>query len=159
MTELNLDKRKITFLLVVVLVAAIFAYFGQSVIHSNKDAVNIIVTVFSVLAGFLIAVITLIGDPKSLPPGSWRVAELARKRTYNSLKRHSLLFISYLSTLTAIFASTLLNGNIQQYLEHFYLFTGTIAGIYSFKLPMTLIEIQDERIQHEIDERKKKDNT
>lgn len=45
--------------------AVLSAYFLQPLVSGNKDAINTIVTVFSILAGFLIAVITFIGAPSS----------------------------------------------------------------------------------------------
>lgn len=42
-------------------------WFGQDLIHDNDDARDLIVTVFSILAGFLIAVMTLLGDQSLLP--------------------------------------------------------------------------------------------
>jgi len=71
----ELDKNKIMLGVCLTLWGILLSYLGQPFIHGNQDAVNIIVTVFSILAGFLVAVITLVGDPKSLPSGSCRAWE------------------------------------------------------------------------------------
>ena len=43
--------------------------------NDNSDAKTTIVTVLTVLAGFMIAIITVLGDPASIPDGSWRMVE------------------------------------------------------------------------------------
>ena len=68
------------------------SYFGQPLIHGNDTAINVIVTVFSILAGFLVAIIAIIGDPLLMPSGTWRVAEGARSKTIQRLTRHKYLF-------------------------------------------------------------------
>lgn len=45
-----------------VIVSAAVGYFFQPMVAHNTDAVNTVVTIFSILAGFLIAVITLIAE-------------------------------------------------------------------------------------------------
>lgn len=154
----KIDRHKITFSLAVLLWSCIGSYYGQPLIHGNQDAINIIVTMFSILAGFLVAIITLVGDPKSLPSGSWQKAELGYKRTYNRLVRHKWLFKLYLTTLACVFLSVLLKDKLQDYqiiIERIYLAFALAAFIFSIKLPSTLMVIQQERIEHEINERRK----
>ncbi|MCG9761637.1 MULTISPECIES: hypothetical protein [unclassified Pseudoalteromonas] len=154
------DREKLKLALCLALWAGLFSYFGQPYIHNNQDAVNIIVTVFSILAGFLIAVITLIGDPKSLPAGGWQVAQLGSVLTYNRLVRKKWLFKLYLITLFLIFCAILIKKPCPKlviWFEYIYLYTGFIASVLSFKLPAALMELQEERIQNEINERRKKE--
>ena len=47
-------------------VSAAVGYWFQPLVAKNKDAVNTVVTIFSILAGFLIAVITLIAQAEAL---------------------------------------------------------------------------------------------
>lgn len=154
----SVDKDKVKLAVCLVLWGGLGSYFCQPLIHGNQDAINVIVTVFSILAGFLVAVITLVGDPKSLPAGSWQMARLGSDLTYNRLIRHKWLFKSYLITLFLIFLSIVIKGKfdlIQCVLEYAYMFFSTISCILSFKLPSALIELQQERIEHEIAERRK----
>tara|TARA_B100001093_G_scaffold462893_1_gene478502 strand:+ start:247 stop:402 length:156 start_codon:yes stop_codon:yes gene_type:complete len=44
-------------------VSGVIGYHFQPLISNNPDAVNTVVTIFSILAGFLIAVITFIAEP------------------------------------------------------------------------------------------------
>jgi len=47
---------------------AVAAYFGHPFVRNNQDSLNVLVTVFTVLAGFLIAIIAVLCDPLSLSP-------------------------------------------------------------------------------------------
>lgn len=157
---MNIDKQKVKLAICLVLWGVLGSYFCQPLIHGNSEAINVIVTVFSILAGFLVAVITLVGDPKSLPSGSWQVARLGSDLTYNRLIRHKWLFKFYLITLFLIFSSIVINNkypSIQVGLEYAYMFFASISCFLSFKLPRALIELQQERIEHEIEERRRKE--
>ena len=141
------------FAVAVVLWGGLITYFLQPYIHGNQDAINLIVTVFSILAGILVAVITFVGDPNSLPQGSWRVARRASTRTYNRLTRKKQLFSLYLLTLVLIFGAVLIKGKhpeIELWIERIYLFLAICAFIVSFRLPAALMQLQGERIEQEI---------
>lgn len=156
----QIDTEKIKLAVCLVLWGGLGSYFCQPLIHGNQDAINVIVTVFSILAGFLVAVITLVGDPKSLPSGSWQVARLGSELTYDRLIRHKWLFNSYLATLLLIFVSIIIEDRysvVQLILEYIYMFFASISCFLSFKLPGALIELQQERIEHEIEDRRKKE--
>jgi hypothetical protein len=60
----TLDPKKIRYAVAVTLWAGLGSYIAKPLIEGNQDAINVIVTVFSILAGFLIAVITLVGDQR-----------------------------------------------------------------------------------------------
>lgn len=110
MSSPAIDIEKVKFGIMVILFGGLGSYFGQPYIHNNSEAINIIVTVFSILAGFLIAVITLVGDPASLPSGSWRKARFASDIIYERLEKHKMLFLAYLMTLSLIFLDVLIQG-------------------------------------------------
>ncbi len=145
---------------VAVCVGTAAAYYGQPLIHGNSQAINIIVTVFSVLAGFLVAVIAIVGDPALLPPGSWRAAEMERSKLNGRLGRHKALFMTYLITLGLIFVSLLLNGGspcLIIWIERAFLFVGGFGFLLSLLLPGVLIEVQRERIDLVIEHRRHAD--
>ncbi|CAA0111670.1 Uncharacterised protein [BD1-7 clade bacterium] len=156
----NIDREKIKEAIAIILWSGWGAYHFQPLIHGNQDAINVIVTMFSILAGFLVAVITLIGDPKSLPSGSWQKARLGSELTYNRLTRHKWLFKTYLATLALIFVSMLMKKKLQDfqcYVEYGYLFLAISAFVMSFRLPASLMHIQRERIEAEIKERREQE--
>jgi len=136
--------------------AAAFVWGGE-LIRGNERATGVIVTVFSILAGFLVAVMTLLGDQSTLP-GGWRMAAIYQTRITARLTRQKWLFCLYLITLTVIFASSLLSEtkHLDQItlLERVYFGLATTAFMLSFRLPWTLMEIQVERLNSVIAQRK-----
>lgn len=155
------DIPKIKYAIAVSLYGVIGSCLGQPLIHGNDNAINIIVTVFSILAGFLVAIITIIGDPSSLPSGSWQRARLGSEVLYNRLERHKLLFLLYLITLLLIFISVLIKGKIvflEPWIERVYLFFSISAFSLSFQLPYSLMNLHKERIEQEIDSRREAEN-
>lgn len=140
-------------------IAVVGAYWGQPLIHGNDTAINVIVTVFSILAGFLVAIIAIVGDPLLIPSGTWRIAEGTRDKTIQRLTRHKYLFHAYLIALALVFASTLLRDTHQCvgiWLERAYLFLSIFAFVISLRLPAALMKTQQERVDHLIDERRKR---
>lgn len=165
--------KKTIFLLLSIAVGSVFSFVFQPLVKSSS--LDVLVNIYSILAGFLIGVIALIGDPSSLPKGSWRIAESASRNTYRSLQGARNLLYIYLITLLAIFMYKLLfvdgleliekisilNFNIGIYIlraknifEYIILFTSAVAFIYSFKLPGKLFSIQKDRVSKEIDDRR-----
>lgn len=129
--------------------------FGHSLIADNDSATNIIVTVFSILAGFLIAVMTLLGD-QSVLPGSWRIAEAKMYAIKVQLVRQKWLFYSYLGTLALIFLAALLEKQfptVVTYIERLYFGLSVTSFCMSFRLPSTLMEVQLERVNAVIEAR------
>jgi hypothetical protein len=122
--------------------------FGASFFHENDDARDVIVTVFTILAGFLIAIMTLLGD-QSVLPGSWRIAEAKRKAIRTKLVQQKWLFYLYLLTLSVVFCCTVLGKNwpqVTQILERVYFGMATTAFLLSFRLPSILMEVQMDRV-------------
>lgn len=142
-------------------ISALIAYFGQPFIHGNDKAVNIVVTVFTVFAGFLIAIITVLGDPSNMLPGDWKIAENERSRIDRRLIRHTWLFAAYLITIALIFMSSLVEKmafpwvpDVLVWIERTYLWTGVFAFTLSMFLPKMLLDLQRERVDHEIENRR-----
>ncbi len=157
----RIDYQKIKYAIAIALYSCVGAFYGQPLIHKNDNALNIIVTVFSILAGFLVAIITVIGDPKSLPSGSWRRARLGSEVLYNRLTRHRLLFLMYLTTLLLIFVATLLKNKyplVDLWIERIYLFFAIAAFSLSFQLPTSLMNLHKERIENEIESRREQES-
>jgi len=154
------DSNKYKKFIATVLWSGLLTYFARPYIHGNQDAINIITTIFSILAGFLVAIITVIGDPASLPKGSWRAAKIGSDLTYNRLIRKKWLFFIYILTLIFVFIGTLIKGKnscVEFYIEVIYTFLAINAFIASLMLPSALMHLQQERIEQEIIERKKKE--
>lgn len=142
------DKKRVSLFLFAVVSGILVGYNGQSLIHNNAQAINIIVTVFSVLAGFLVAIMTIIGEPGTLLGKSWRAYEINRKNVFTRLVRQKWLFYLYLATLGMIFVASLVKATspaLTIWLERIYLGGATTAFILSMGLPSALLTIQLER--------------
>src|SRR5260221_8949379 len=95
--------KRLLAILLCIEVGALGACTAQPYVGHNPDIVLIIVTVFTVFAGFLIAIITIIGDPIMVREGSWRVAEMGHERMRSRLFSHIVLFLLYLITIAVLF--------------------------------------------------------
>lgn len=149
---------RITLFVFAILSGIAAAYYGQSYIHQNDKAINIIVTVFSILAGFLVALMTIMGDPGGYTSRSWRFFEIKKSIVFSKLARQKWLFNAYLITLGAIFFSSLIEKKlptIALYCEYFYLGLAVTAFILSLSLPTALMNIQIARHDELIEAKRK----
>lgn len=156
----ELDWSKIRFFAYAVLLSCEGAFLAKPLMLGNSEALSVIVTAYSILAGFLVGIITMIGDPKSIPSGSWQVARLSSDIIYRRLKRHRFLFTAYLATIGLIFLSFLLkksHSDVNDVVEYLYLFLAIFCFLYSLKLPATLMQLQEERIEEEIKARRRQE--
>jgi len=152
---------KIHYLIIILLISAIITVLIQPLIHENKEAVDVIITVYSIMSGFLIGIITIIGDPLFISGGSsWRYSEIARIKIKSRLTQQKWLFIAYLITLVLIFFSRLVYKvlpEIVMWIEYVYVFLSVLAFIFSLTLPSTIMRIQMERVDLMIEQRKEED--
>jgi hypothetical protein len=143
-------------------VGALSAYFAQPYVHQNSDLILIIITVFTVFAGFLIAVITIIGDPIMIREGSWRIAEGGRGTMQQRLLWHVVLFVLYLITIGLLFVGVVLEKALPSYspilvwIERTYLFVGVTSFLFTFALPLALLQMQQARYDAEIERRRQR---
>lgn len=133
-------------------------YF-QPMIAGNSDAVNTVVTVFSILAGFLIAVITFIAEPTLKKAKDWQELQHMKKTVRRKLFRHNLLFFFYLLTLGLALAMYLTPPeavSLLQWLQTAFLGLATFVFLASFSLPGSLMKIQMERYEAALEETRPK---
>ena len=145
------------------IVGGFVAWTAQPYVHDNTDAMTILVTVLTVLAGFMIAIITVLGDPASIPGGNWRSVAVRRDSMENKIIRHGWLFILYLLAIAFLFTGTILKKvpeaklsvAIGQWVDYGYIFLGVTSFLLSFALPFSLMKIQMGRLAIEEDRRRK----
>ena|SRR6185437_442441 len=154
--------KRLIFAIFCIGVGAWGAYAAQPFMHHNADAVLIIITVFTVFAGFLIAIITIIGDPIMVPEGTWRLAEGGREKMERRLVLHIVLFTAYLITIGLLFAGSILDkalgdeeSTLKLWIERAYLFVGISSFLFTFALPSALLEMQRARYDAEIERRRR----
>ncbi|CUH67951.1 hypothetical protein TG4357_03302 [Thalassovita gelatinovora] len=127
-------------------------YWGQPLVSNNTDAINTIVTVFSILAGFLIAVITFLGDPGAR---GWDQLQLDKKSMEAKLWRHEVLFYLYLVTLGLALFMFVLPEEYEKttlWLERLFVGSAVFVFLASFALPQSLSALQMERYQSKLDD-------
>jgi uncharacterized membrane protein len=154
--------RRPIFILLCAIAGGFGARYAQPYVDPNSEAVLIVITIFTVFAGFLVAIIAILGDPVLLPEGSWRVAEVRRDAVEKRLIWHSWLFTAYLVTIALLFAGVVLSKAqlaanhvwIKEWVERAYLFVGITSFLLSFALPWTLMVIQRRRVDAEIEHRR-----
>lgn len=149
------------FILGCMIAGGLAAYFGQPSVHKNSDLILIIITVFTVFAGFLIAIITIVGDPIMIPHGSWTKGELRRDAMISRLNWHVGLLICYLLTIGLLFAAVVLERALNEHdlwlvwVERSCLFVGVTSFLFTFALPVALIQMQSARYDAEIERRRR----
>ena len=135
-------------------------YVGPSAKGTSDTALTILATALSILAGILLAIITMLGDPRSLYPGSWRVASGHRRQIRHALNRAAMLFWVYLAVIALAFGSTLLEAYAPsvvdaRWVKHVALSLGSMALLWSFSLPWVIRRAQLERLDDEVERRRK----
>ena len=141
-------------LVVAIGVSCAVGYFFQPMVANNTDAVNTVVTIFSILAGFLIAVITLIAEPTLKQAKNWQELQLMKQTVQRKLFRQKLLFFLYLITLGVALGTFLVpdaQAELRRWLETVFLGLATFVFLASFDLPGSLMKIQMERYEAEMD--------
>ncbi len=152
--QTKFDWWRLCKLAVAIVVSITVGYLFQPMIAHNTDAVNTVVTIFSILAGFLIAVITLIAEPTLKQAKNWQELQLMKKTVQRKLFRQKLLFFLYLLTLGIALGTFLVPDNeaeLQRWLETIFLGLATFVFLASFDLPGSLMRIQMERYEAEMD--------
>lgn len=156
---MGIDWRRILFFLGAAFVSGWCGWHGQPLVHDNNDARSMITDVFSILAGFLMTVLTLLIEPKPTAK-IWREAAAKKTTFVNRIIRYKWLFMLYLSVLGLVFAANLLSKgqgdpSVLVWIEKFYLALATLAFIISLTLPNQLMQLQVGRYNEMIDEKKK----
>jgi len=117
-------------------------YFGRDWIVNNSDAINLIATIFSVLAGFLIAVMALIADERAIAMKGRRFAHFEGKNIRARLVRHKHLFQLYLVIMLLAFLVTLKLGipaRVSDLMHQTMLGLSVMAFLLSFSLPSQIM--------------------
>jgi hypothetical protein len=156
--------KRFVFTFVCFVIASAVSYFAQPYAAGNSDLILVVTTVFTVFAGFLVAIITVLGDPSLVPGDSWRSVESRRDNIEQHILWHSYLFLAYLITIALIFVSVLvhkvpceiISDGAKVWIDRGYLFFGVFSFLMSFALPFSLREIQMRRLDEETEQRRRK---
>ncbi|MYC67252.1 MAG: hypothetical protein F4X12_13060 [Acidobacteriia bacterium] len=132
--------------------------YGKPVTDSNPESLRILVTIFSILSGMIIAIITLTGDAKFLYMDNWRTANIHRRMIIRRLNRYKFIFHIYFAVLTLAFLVAFLgridSEEIAQFCkscERLTLSIGAGALVLSFGLPSIIVDAHKERLDDEVE--------
>ena len=155
----QIDPLRLAFLLTGFCAAGLAFWFGDPLVSGNVEALKILVTAFSILAGIVIAIIAILGDPAGLYSGSWRVASAHRRQIKRRLRRFAVLFYLYLIVIGLTYAAVLAGNStmcseIARWAERLTLSAGVGAFVWSFVLPVTIINAHMKRLDEEVKKRR-----
>jgi hypothetical protein len=150
------------FIIICLIVGGVGAYYAQPFARGNADIVLVVTTVFTVFAGFLVAIIAILGDPSLVPGDDWKTVENRRNNIEGRIIWHIWLFVIYLVTLAVLFISVVLekvpcaivSDRVKDWIEFGYLFIGTFSFCLSFALPFALLRLQMQRLDEETERRR-----
>lgn len=159
MSRSTVDWSRIGLFAMIIAISMAVGWYGQPFVHGNAEARGVVVNVFSILAGFLITVMTLLGEPGLYRGRTWRSDAVKRSNVYQRLVRHKWLFISYLTVLALVFVTTIMakrgpSSQELELLEGLYLGVATFAFIYSLMLPSRLLNLQLARFDELVESRR-----
>lgn len=124
----------------------------------NEKAQDILVTLFSILAGFIIAIMTLLGE-QSLRLGGWSRTRIDADANRRRLDRQQQLFWLYLLTLSVILAGRLLHAKHAQLsaeMQRAGFAMASAALVISFVLPAALRGAQVARMDAAVEKERDK---
>lgn len=129
--------------------SAVMGWCWQPYFHGNSEALATIVTVFSILAGFLIAIISIVGDSALIGRGTWRRDHYVIEAIKRRLIRHKLTFHLYLLVLSLAFVIQLLDipAAALVWFERATLSVAIFAFLVSFSLPDQLLKEQIRKLE------------
>lgn len=147
------------YIIVALALSCVLGWTFGGMLRGSEAVLSSIIDVFAILAGVLVAVISIIGDPSMLLPGNWRVGFEHAKDIQDRIARFAHLFTVYLLTIfLAVLAQFLDAAEIDGGGWVFSVLLGVaVFGVcLSLPLPYSLMAIQKERMAQEIERRKAK---
>jgi hypothetical protein len=138
--------------LVAILVAGVATYYFGGRLKNDTDVLSFIATIFSILAGVLIAIVSILGDPSMILDQSWRHSYLSAKETQRKIHRQTDIFVVYICLLVSLFVFMLIDpaGDAFWYFQRISFFLTALAFLASLSLPFTLRAIQKDRLNRAI---------
>lgn len=128
-----------------------WVWFADVVPSQDSATLDILVAVFSILAGVLVVLMTLSSE-RTLYSGSWRMASLHRAEIRRVLRRHTFLFYVYLLVVGLALAASLWDD--LEVVARAALSVGVFAFVASFDLPASIVQHQQSRLDDEVERRR-----
>lgn len=153
---------RIFFTATATLVAIVATYFFRDLLNNSSDTIGLIATIFSILAGVLITIISVLGDPSMLIDPSWRQNYLAAQETQRRLHRKTDVFILYVLLLASALVFHLVPDEKSEAYAPFQaatFFLTCMSFLFSLQLPYDLMGIQKERMRRAVQQKKNADGS
>lgn len=150
--EREMATGRIVWCAVSVILSGVVTYFFSHLMTNSPDVLGVIAAIFSILAGVLIAVISILGDPSMLLDQSWRHSYLSASETQRKIHRQTDVFVIFVLLLVSLFAFMICPTTAVAYrlLQVATFFLTTLAFFASLSLPYTLRAIQRTRLHRAI---------
>lgn len=139
-------------------IASIGTYYAPDVFQKSPAALAGVISVFSILAGVLVAVISIIGDPSMLLTGNWRLGHEHAKEIQKRISNYANLIVLYVVVLIGVlllmvFKDAQIAGRI--WVSYIVQWLTSFGLLLSIPLPYSLMNIQKDRMNEEIKRRKR----
>lgn len=155
----KISKLKVLSFILTMVVSAAFAYLFYSKYHDNSNAITVVTAAFSILAGFLVAILGIGWDERLIRSKSWRSSVVELTLIKGDMRKHQAMFYLYLFVLVLVFFSSLdfKIPWVDDCLDFFVIFFSCIALVYSFKLPGYLMRKNMSELDRIIRERQERE--
>ncbi|WP_173485856.1 MULTISPECIES: hypothetical protein [unclassified Aliiroseovarius] len=155
---MNIDRKKIPFLVTVLVLPSVAVYLGAGeALRVSEKPSEYIGLIFSILAASLFATVSILGDPSNLIRGGWRTAWEQAKDVQFRLMRLTYLFVLYMFVLVLLVVSEVIEAKclVSFYWVHgLFAWFSIAAFLLSIWLPFEVKNIQVSRLEQEIENRK-----
>lgn len=133
------------------------AYIFPTALQQSESALEGIISVFSILAGVLVAVMSIIGDPSMLLSGNWRLGYENAKAIQKRISNYALLIALYVIVLIGVLILMMMKDASVDGFKWAYIIVqigATFGLLLSIPLPFSLMAIQKDRMDQEIRRRR-----
>lgn len=154
---LKIDRGRVTLLVSAFLISVFAALYLGKKFATNSEVLVGTAGVCATFAGFIIAVKTLLGDPSTLLPGSWRLGIVQSKNIELRSSRLTLLFSLYVLSTFSCLAFATFSDNVKRITlaDASLAFLVAFTAIMTLEIPKSLRSIQSERIEAALRARRK----
>lgn len=156
-TSTRIDVGRTTLLLLALAFGAAAGTFASHPLATNADLLIGVAGVSATFAGFILAMKTLLGDPSSLLPGSWRLGLVQSRSMEIRYSRLSFLFGLYVVSSFACLTFAAFTEITPRYWQVDFALAFVIAftATMTLEIPRSLRLIQRERIEATVNARRR----
>lgn len=129
--------------------------------HGKTDAMEALVGLFTVLAGFMLAVIAIAADGRNLRRRDWRHDSFALKEIRDRLTRYRIMFHLYMGVpglAILAYIEPAWGSGIQRFAECLVLFFAIFALLLSFRIPGEITSAHVRQLQLAIREQRESEH-